>query len=333
MEYCQRWGSYYGDYNQELIGNETGLDVYLRFEGDTDDDAFVNLFQNGTIAAGSVGYVAGAPITENNYALTFDGVDEYLTTDNAAAKQINQGTIEAWVNASSATAVDWSGIVVKQLAYGLFVRSDAVAQFGAYDWSTTTFHSSGVSITDDSWHHVALTFENGVANGSQLYLDGVAVGPAFTYNINAQTSDLVMAAGAPAGSQHLNGILDEVRIWNSVRSASQINAFKDVEVNSLMPGLIAYYNFSDGPNTSTVSDLKGGSPGLLTNMEIQDDWTPAAHGIGPAGPLDTTDPDVTISSTELNPTAANPIPITFTFTEEVVGFDLADITVSNGTPK
>ncbi|MEO9482732.1 MAG: LamG-like jellyroll fold domain-containing protein [Ekhidna sp.] len=321
-----------GDYNQQLIGNEASLDVYLRFENDLDDDAFVNLFQNGSLVAGSINYVAGAPIQENNYALSFDGTDDYLTTDNGVAKQLNQGTIEAWVNASSATAVDWSGIAVKQLAYGMFVRSDLNANFGVYDWNASFYNSSGVSITDDTWHHVAFSFNSGVVNGSQLYLDGVAVGPAFTYTVNAQTSDFVMAAGAPAGSQHLNGSLDEVRIWNTVRSASQIAAFKDVELNGPEPGLVAYYDFSNGPNNGNVSDLKGGNPGLLTNMNIQNDWIAATHGIAAAGPLDTTNPDVTISSTESDPTAANPIPITITFTEEVAGFDLADIQVINGTP-
>lgn len=309
-------------------GNNTAISLLTDITPGVLNGTFSGFALNG----GFSNFLASTALDGINYTLLFDGSDEYLTTDNLAAKQINQGTVEAWVRASSATAVDWSGIAVKQLAYGLFVRSDAVDQFGVYDWSTTAFHSSGVNIMDDAWHHVAFTFNNGVANASQLYLDGVAVGPAFTYNINAQTSDFVMAAGGPAGTQHLNGSLDEVRIWNTVRSASQINAFKDVEINSLAPGLVAYYNFSDGPNSGTVSDLKGGNPGLLTNMEVAEDWIAATHGVGPAGPLDSTNPDVSISSTETDPTAANPIPITITFTEEVAGFDLSDIFVGNGTP-
>ena len=44
----------------------------------------------------------------------------------------------------------------------------------------------------------------------------------------------------------------------------------------------------------------------------------------------TTPPSVQLSSTESDPTKALPIPMTATFSEDVTGFELADITVTNG---
>ena len=46
---------------------------------------------------------------------------------------------------------------------------------------------------------------------------------------------------------------------------------------------------------------------------------------------DMTPPTVTISSTSSNPTNVSPIPVTFTFSENVTGFTVGDITVANGT--
>jgi LPXTG-site transpeptidase (sortase) family protein len=46
---------------------------------------------------------------------------------------------------------------------------------------------------------------------------------------------------------------------------------------------------------------------------------------------DATAPTVTISSTAANPTKTSPIPVTITFSENVTGFELGDITVGNGT--
>jgi len=46
---------------------------------------------------------------------------------------------------------------------------------------------------------------------------------------------------------------------------------------------------------------------------------------------DGTDPTVVITSTATSPTNSNPIPITLTFSEEVTGFALGDLTVGNGT--
>jgi|GEM_PF-2502350 len=46
---------------------------------------------------------------------------------------------------------------------------------------------------------------------------------------------------------------------------------------------------------------------------------------------DTTAPAVAVSSTATSPTKTSPIPVTITFSEDMTGFELADITVGNGT--
>ncbi len=46
---------------------------------------------------------------------------------------------------------------------------------------------------------------------------------------------------------------------------------------------------------------------------------------------DATSPTVVISSTASSPTKTSPIPVTITFSEDVTGFELGDITVGNGT--
>ncbi|MEQ9300229.1 MAG: Ig-like domain-containing protein, partial [Cyclobacteriaceae bacterium] len=46
---------------------------------------------------------------------------------------------------------------------------------------------------------------------------------------------------------------------------------------------------------------------------------------------DGTAPTVAITSTANTPTNSNPIPVTITFSEEVTGFDISDLTIGNGT--
>ena len=46
---------------------------------------------------------------------------------------------------------------------------------------------------------------------------------------------------------------------------------------------------------------------------------------------DTTSPEVVITSSDSSPTNANPITVTFTFDEDVTGFELADVAVTNGS--
>jgi len=56
------------------------------------------------------------------------------------------------------------------------------------------------------------------------------------------------------------------------------------------------------------------------------------HAISFSRTYDRTRPGLTISSTVPNLTNASPIPVTFTFSEPVEGFDVSDISLLNGTP-
>ena len=64
-----------------------------------------------------------------------------------------------------------------------------------------------------------------------------------------------------------------------------------------------------------------------TDLAGNTDPTPATY----TWEIDTTAPSTSISSTASDPTNTSPIPVTVTFSETMTGFDLADITVSNGS--
>jgi len=76
-----------------------------------------------------------------------------------------------------------------------------------------------------------------------------------------------------ANDRFFNGQIDEVRIWNAARSATDIqnNMMKDVTCQS---GLVAYYNFDEGTaggtNTglTTAIDSTGTNNGTLTNFAL-----------------------------------------------------------------
>lgn len=328
-----------GDYNQELLGGEAGLDVYLRFENNLVDQGFSNGLQNGGVVAGSINYVAGAPINENNYTLDFDGVNEYVDLGTGIRDQINglsNVTVEAWVyrtaNKSFHTILGNYGADLQTL---LRIDGDPAANISFWVNNGGGFGNAtgSTTIPINTWTHVAgswdgttiRVFINGVEDGSTSY-SGTLGGNGNNYHVGGDPA-------APPG-EFMQGQIDEVRVWNTTRAASQILAFKDVELNGPEPGLVAYYDFEEGPTSTLLLDKENDVPdynGSLTNMEVNSDWIVAGHGVAPAGPLDTTNPTVTITTAEPDPTTANPIPITITFDEEVAGFELADIFVSNGT--
>ena len=118
----------------------------------------------------------------------------------------------------------------------------------------------------NTWYHVAVTLGNG---GFSIYLNGILDNyqNATIGSFGQVTSDMRIGASTyitnPTSS--FIGEIDEVRLWNVVRTQSDIarNMRKALRGNEL--GLVGYWRMNDGGN-SFVSDL---SPyqnhGLLTN--------------------------------------------------------------------
>ena len=71
------------------------------------------------------------------------------------------------------------------------------------------------------------------------------------------------SAGAPAG--YFQGKIDEVRVWNIVRSGTDIDLTKASEIVSA-PGLIGRWSMNEGTGT-TISDsaIPSEENGTLTN--------------------------------------------------------------------
>lgn len=110
-------------------------------------------------------------------ALNFDGSDDVVQISNSSVFNMSSGTIEAWFKTSNAGS-GFRAIVVKEQYYCLFLLDNKICVF---DWSGGGGFLSGGTYNDNNWHHVAFVFNYGVANGSKVFIDGVAQA-AFTYN-------------------------------------------------------------------------------------------------------------------------------------------------------
>jgi Concanavalin A-like lectin/glucanases superfamily len=205
-------------------------------------------------------------------SLKFDGVNDYIRTTNNAELRLTTGTLEAWVK--TGTQASFHGIVVKQIAYGLFVE-DGI--FVTYDWHTATVLSSGTSIGDGTWHHVAMSFISGTTNGTKLYVDGV-LKLTTTFTVEAPAGhDVTIGTGTTnANGQFLIGSIDEARIWNVVRTQAEIQASMSIELAGTETGLVSYYRFNQGSangNNVGVTTLVGNATaypnnGTLTNFDL-----------------------------------------------------------------
>ena len=85
---------------------------------------------------------------------------------------------------------------------------------------------SSKTITDTIWHHIAVTFDESDSTGCKIYIDGAdyTTGNTGTLaNVDSLANTNVLAIGAETDvGDPFDGQLDEVRVYNYARSASQI---------------------------------------------------------------------------------------------------------------
>jgi len=152
--------------------------------------------------------------------------------------------------------------------YGLWYDNDGAYRLnfgvrGTGNWKDCTYN---VQLTPGTWYHVA-----GVYNPStsiKLYLDGTEVAsnpnsiPASL--VNTAQPFIVGAMYSGSAGNYFDGLIDEVRVWNDIRTQTELNNNKLVQ---LTPGseanLVSLWECDEGSGT-TVEDKKGNND-LTTN--------------------------------------------------------------------
>lgn len=233
------------------------------------------------------GYGANAQI---GHSLNYDGVDDEAIT---ATDVIGTGsyTKEAWVR--------FSNLVATQ-AYNILSQDYSSSTLLVYNNQLQAAQNPGFPgmVTDPAtllpnvWYHVAVTYDAATTT-MKLYKDGALV--ASNSTVPAITLGNVLFIGnynAGSGAYGVYGDLDEVRIWNYARTASEIAFTYNCTVPPNSPGLTLYYDFeqgiANGTNTgiTAITDrTSNGNDATLYNFTLSGttsnftDATPTLTGV------------------------------------------------------
>ena len=157
------------DYNNIIVSD--GLVFYIDAANPRSYSG-TGLTTNGLVGGIGATLINGVGFTSSNNGLfSFDGSNDYINFANSSTVQQSSGTLSVWVRASSPGAF-YRGIVAKQGAYGLFFLNGVLI---AYDWTADLARTTEIDIADNTWKNVALTYQSGVNNGTQIYLNGISV--------------------------------------------------------------------------------------------------------------------------------------------------------------
>jgi uncharacterized repeat protein (TIGR01451 family) len=183
----------------------------------------------GTYWDGPTLGVGGAIANDANTAVTFDGVDDYVT----AARQIQDDfSIEFWFKSTQGlnTNSQWwgnAGLVDAEVGgaandFGTSLRSDGkvVAGIGTPDVSIV---SSSGGYNNGAWHHVVFT-RTKATGALALYIDGAPAGTATGASTLSLTSPTTVSLGRiNGGAWPFAGTLDEVATYSSVLSQATVS--------------------------------------------------------------------------------------------------------------
>ena len=161
-------------------------------------------------------------------ALQFDGVDDYVDCGNDESLDItNEITISAWVK--PVLDSDFRAIVAHDMWYHWGMRKESNNKVYCHmrysDGSRCT--SLYIPTLTAEWQHIAFTWDKTVAsNNAKAYKNGVLVDiETCGVGLDLHASRYDLNIGANHNSEHFNGTIDEVRIYNRALSAAEIRKY------------------------------------------------------------------------------------------------------------
>ncbi len=234
--------------------------------------------------------VTFGPVSGKN-AIDFDGVDDRVRVPfNAALNPAGDFSIEFWARVdggagSTRTAISTGG----NIGFHVSVNTANRWEFRTESQFTTDILTAP-SLASNQLTHIAATFDstsgpdvNGNFSGQMnLYIDGQLVAArSGLYKPQTSRDLLIGAHAAVTPTTHFNGILDEVRIWNTVRTANQIESNFRGTISPSSPAnsnLVAYYRLDEGVGTIAADITVPQNNGTL---EGSPSWTSASFETQP----------------------------------------------------
>lgn len=186
--------------------------------------------------------------------------------------------------------LDGSGSISPMWGSSRPVESKGVISFTVYGNGGNNFTIKTDIGTDPinlyEWSHIAATYDV-VSEKLRIYVNGSLVKEVdnqYNFTSLVNNGDLTLGQNIysrPNGEidQKFNGSMDEVRIWNFAKNASDIQTYKNTDVTG-SAGLAAYYKFMDATGTR-LSDLSGNNAtGTLQNFSFagNSNWSTNAPG-------------------------------------------------------
>jgi hypothetical protein len=216
----------------------------------------------------------GITVTYNstliNNCLNFDGTSSYVSVpDGSAINSIltnNTFTLEGWYRINGYSSNYFSFLDKKNSWYCEYSRIDTAWTLVAPGVGTVKSIKYPVAL--NTWHHIAVTYD-GLNDITKFYADGNFLSQSNgVLSFTQRPDSLYIAYGISGAPEFGRGSMDEIRIWNLVRSQSEIASSYNMTLTGSESGLVLYYKFSEGIGNITSDATTNNITGTLVNNPV-----------------------------------------------------------------
>ena len=188
-----------------------------------------------------ISITATVRIIANNFALDFNGTDEYVEASNDSSLQLTDKlTLSCWINASDVSATNsiidkfYDGV---DRSYMLRLQSTTIRlSLGNASGSASVTYQSTATLSNNTWYHVVTTFSS-ADNEVKIYINGSLDSThSKTDLISSNNQSLRLGTGYNL-LNYFGGDMDEVAIWNKAISANAVQEIYNATINN--PGYAA----------------------------------------------------------------------------------------------
>jgi len=241
---------------------------------------------------------------ETNYALDFDGTDDYVAADGVTSNLDSSTglpfTVSAWAYPDTAVS-GTTACCSKREAIFAFNNSGANLNilYFAQDGSTQKFYHNGTggnnytgssnTFESGQWHLIVMVADS--SGNGKLYVNG---GQEATWSNGTNTSVNKFSIGqeydgtGSTATDFFDGKIDEVAIWNVALSTSDVTSLYNsgnglkASANSgnydNSADLIGYWKFNEGTGSTLTDSTSNSNNGTLTHMDSSD-WVTSGFNL------------------------------------------------------
>ena len=215
-----------------------------------------------------------------DYALRFDGLDDYVSIANDGSFDFNYAfTVEAWVKPLSlAGSGNFKAIVQGAFSEPPFSGGGWVMCLDRSDYSAwglsvcvplcDAAESASGNLQVGQWQHLAARYDG---TNISIYRNGIIVANT-PWSGNVTDVNFVLLG---IWETSFNGLIDEVRIWNIARTQAQIQADMNQYLSGNESGLVGYWQFNEGSGQTIFDSTSNHNNGRLGSSSSNDSRDPA----------------------------------------------------------